>query len=235
MTNPRPHLQTLIFEVTQQCNHTCRHCYNVWHPDTERQAIAYPRGELDTAGTLALLTKALDETRCRHVTLTGGEPLLHQDLPQILDLLRERDVMATIISNGRLLDEPTVVDLLDLVVHPVAGRRPRVGRRAQVHHGERPGTVLDHLPGRSLLVDLEAGAQRVGVLDGLAHGAAQLGQVDPAVDVDVLGGLVHGVVRGGALRVPHPGLRGGQRQAVSLGRHLPTSPDTRRAEELYKE
>ena len=113
MTDPHPRLQTLIFEVTQQCNHACLHCYNVWHPDAEGQPVAYPRGELDTAGTLALLTKALDETRCRHVTLTGGEPLLRQDLPQILDLLRQRDVTTTVISNGRLLTEPTVVDLLD--------------------------------------------------------------------------------------------------------------------------
>jgi radical SAM protein with 4Fe4S-binding SPASM domain len=112
--NPRPRLQTLIFEVTQRCNHACLHCYNVWHgPEGIEPEPAYPRGELDTAQTLALLAKALDETHCRHVTLTGGEPLLRPDLSHILDLLRERGVMATIISNGRLLTEAVVVDLLD--------------------------------------------------------------------------------------------------------------------------
>ena len=108
MTLPVPRLQTLIFEATQRCNHTCRHCYNVWHP-----ADDYPCGELGTEETLALLSKALDETVCHHVTLTGGEPLLRPDLPQILDLLRERGVLTTIISNGRLLTEPAVVDLLE--------------------------------------------------------------------------------------------------------------------------
>jgi radical SAM protein with 4Fe4S-binding SPASM domain len=107
-------LQTLIFEVTQRCNHACPHCYNVWGPDAAGHPLAgYPRGELDTADTLAMLAKALDETECAHVTLTGGEPLLREDLGQILDLLRERQVRATIISNGHLLDEPAVVDLLD--------------------------------------------------------------------------------------------------------------------------
>jgi radical SAM protein with 4Fe4S-binding SPASM domain len=62
---------------------------------------------------LALLSKALDETRCRHVTLTGGEPLLRPDLAQILDLLDERGVRSTLISNGRLLTESTVIDLLE--------------------------------------------------------------------------------------------------------------------------
>jgi radical SAM protein with 4Fe4S-binding SPASM domain len=108
----RPRLQSLIFEVTQRCNHACLHCYNVWHPDAQGRPAAYPRGELDTGRTLALLDKALDETDCHHVTLTGGEPLLRQDLPHVLDLLRARGVQATVISNGRLLSEEAVVDLL---------------------------------------------------------------------------------------------------------------------------
>ena len=135
MTDPLPRLQTLIFEVTQRCNHTCLHCYNVWN-GPERLDGSYPRGELDTAQTLALLNKALDETTCNHVTLTGGEPLLREDLPEILDLLRERNVRATLISNGHLLDEPTVVDLLDRGVGLF--ELPLLGRRREVH---------DHLSG----------------------------------------------------------------------------------------
>jgi radical SAM protein with 4Fe4S-binding SPASM domain len=107
VNDPRPRLQTLIFEITQRCNHTCAHCYNVWHVDAR-----YPRGQLDTPETLALFEKALDETRCEHVTLTGGEPLLCNYLSQIVDLLRARGVGVTVISNGRLLDEGRVVDLL---------------------------------------------------------------------------------------------------------------------------
>jgi len=103
----KPRLQTLIFEVTQRCNHACLHCYNVWQGESD-----YPRGELDTARTLNLLGKALDETDCRHVTLTGGEPLLRPDLPVLLDFLGERGVGITLISNGRLLDENRTADCL---------------------------------------------------------------------------------------------------------------------------
>jgi radical SAM protein with 4Fe4S-binding SPASM domain len=109
MSVSRPRIQSLIFEVTQRCNHTCRHCYNVW----AAQGSTYPRGEMNTERTLALLAKALDETVCGHVTFTGGEPLLRPDLPVLLDFLRDRNVRTTIISNGRLLDESRVVTLLD--------------------------------------------------------------------------------------------------------------------------
>jgi radical SAM protein with 4Fe4S-binding SPASM domain len=131
MSDLRPCLQTLIFEITQRCNHACLHCYNVWQPNTSEWPCTYPRGELDTTLTLTMIAKALDETRCDHVTLTGGEPLLRDDLPQILDLLHERDVRVTVISNGRLLTEPVVVDLLERGVSLF--ELPLLSRRREVH------------------------------------------------------------------------------------------------------
>lgn len=114
MTLPRPRLNSLIFEITQRCNHACLHCYNVWEgkPLYSTTTSPYTRGELDTEQTLALLAKALDDVDCDHITLTGGEPSLRQDLPQIVDFLRERDVRVTIVSNGRLLTAPVVMELL---------------------------------------------------------------------------------------------------------------------------
>ena len=125
MTLTRPPLQSLIFEVTQHCNHACLHCYNVW-----QGAGNYPRGELDTRQTLELLAKALDETDCHHVTLTGGEPLLRHDLVSILEFLQHRRVRVTIISNGRLLGESTAANLIQLGVGlfelPLLGASPKV-------------------------------------------------------------------------------------------------------------
>ncbi len=110
MKDTKPRLQSLIFEATQRCNHACLHCYNVWQP---AGVSTYPRGELDTSRTLDLLAKALDETSCPHVTFTGGEPLLRKDLPVLLEFLQKRNTRTTIISNGRLLDESPLIELLD--------------------------------------------------------------------------------------------------------------------------
>jgi radical SAM protein with 4Fe4S-binding SPASM domain len=131
-----PRLPTLIVEITQRCNHACLHCYNVWASGSATQPADYPRGELGTADTLALLAKALDETSCRHVTLTGGEPLLRTDLPEILDFLRQRAVTTTVISNGRLLTEPMAIDLLERGV--AMFELPLLSHRRKVH---------DHLSG----------------------------------------------------------------------------------------
>lgn len=131
MSRSHPPLQTLIFEVTQRCNHVCRHCYNVWHADAEGKASDYPQGQLDTERTLVLLNKALDETCCRHVTITGGEPLLRSDLRQTLDLLVEREVHVALISNGHLLTEATVVDLIERGVDLF--ELPLLSHRREIH------------------------------------------------------------------------------------------------------
>jgi radical SAM protein with 4Fe4S-binding SPASM domain len=126
--NGKPRLQSLIFEVTQACNHSCLHCYNVWQGP---QSTPYPRGQLDTSRTLSLLAKALDETVCSHVTLTGGEPLLRSDLFQILEFLQKRRVRVTVISNGRLLDEAMAAALIE---HGVGlFELPLLSHRREVH------------------------------------------------------------------------------------------------------
>jgi radical SAM protein with 4Fe4S-binding SPASM domain len=94
------------------------------------------RGELNLPRSLALLSKALDEIDCPHVTLTGGEPLLRPDLPQMVDFLRQRGVQSTIISNGRLLSEERVVELLECGVGLF--ELPLLSYRREVH---------DHLSG----------------------------------------------------------------------------------------
>ena len=128
MTPARPRLQSLIFEVTQDCNHACLHCYNVWQGP---QQTPYPRGRLDPSRTLDLLAKALDETSCHHVTLTGGEPLLRPDLPRILEFLQRRGIQVTIISNGRLLNESAAASLVQGGVGLF--ELPLLSHRAGVH------------------------------------------------------------------------------------------------------
>ncbi len=130
MTVSRPRIQSIIFEVTQDCNHACLHCYNVWQPGNRS---SYPRGELNTSLTLSLLSKALDETICHHVTLTGGEPLLRHDLPEILEFLLNRHVQVTVISNGRLLDESRAASCIQLGVGLF--ELPLLSHKRAVHDG----------------------------------------------------------------------------------------------------
>ncbi len=107
MVAPRRTQRSLIFEVTQRCNHDCLYCYNAW-----KNPVAYPSGELSPADTLHLLGKALDETGARLVSLSGGEPLSRPDIHEIIAFLRGRGVVVNLITNGTLLTPKTIARLV---------------------------------------------------------------------------------------------------------------------------
>jgi MoaA/NifB/PqqE/SkfB family radical SAM enzyme len=121
----RPRLQTLIVELTQACDHACLYCYNYWnHPD-----FRGPR-EPDSA-VRALLAHVLDQVDCSHVTLSGGEPLLRPDLPEIVRFLAERSVRVTVITNGHRLTDSLAGDLISAGVGLF--ELPLLSSRREVH------------------------------------------------------------------------------------------------------
>lgn len=106
VSSPTRRQDSFVFEVTQRCNHDCPHCYNAW-----KNPVGYPRGELPTAETLAMLDTLLDETGATLVTLSGGEPLLREDIHEIVEHLNARGMTLNFITNGSLLDEAAVARL----------------------------------------------------------------------------------------------------------------------------
>ncbi len=93
------------FYVTKRCNLRCRFC---WPPGDEP--------ELDTPAALALLEKIRPHNPA--LNLTGGEPLLHPGLPEILRRARELSFHPLLLSTNGLLIE-RVIDQLPVLDHLV--------------------------------------------------------------------------------------------------------------------
>jgi len=97
-------------EVTYRCNLRCRHCYvdddlKVGkRPELAAQEWREVLDQLAAAGTL-------------HLLVTGGEPLLRPDLPQILEAAAERGFFVALLTNGTLLSAEWVARLRDLHPH----------------------------------------------------------------------------------------------------------------------
>jgi radical SAM protein with 4Fe4S-binding SPASM domain len=96
-------MRSLLFEVTYECNHHCLHCYNVW-----RSPSGYPREVMSTELACQVFERLVQQNDVRQVTLTGGEPLLHAELPLLVDRLRALGLQLNLITNGSLL-EPEVL------------------------------------------------------------------------------------------------------------------------------
>ena len=90
-----PYIRTVHWSITGRCNLKCRHCY---------MESPYGRyGELPFTDVLRLIEQ-FGKANVHQVDLTGGEPFLRPDLPDILAALAARQIaVSQIYSNGVLI------------------------------------------------------------------------------------------------------------------------------------
>lgn len=91
--------QIVIFEATQRCDLSCRFCYNVWHKHPETR-----HDDLEPRKTRELLDKLLSEAKPANFTISGGEPLLREDILDIVLQAALSGAQVTLITNGQTLD-----------------------------------------------------------------------------------------------------------------------------------
>lgn len=93
--------RTCVWELTSRCNLACVHCASA-------AGLYGQRGsELDSERSYALCEELAD-LGCEQVVLSGGEPLLRAEWPEIARRLVERRIRVSVISNGLLVDESAV-------------------------------------------------------------------------------------------------------------------------------
>jgi SynChlorMet cassette radical SAM/SPASM protein ScmF len=88
----------LYVYLTEGCNLWCRHCWIM--PAGQGAGAA---GRCLNAATLTSLVDQALPLGLAAVKLTGGEPLLHPELPEILRMLRERNLKCVLETNGTLM------------------------------------------------------------------------------------------------------------------------------------
>lgn len=75
--------------VTRRCNLSCGYC-NEYDDHSSPVPLPVLQGRIEHLATLKTAT----------ITFTGGEPLLHPQLPQIIRFARDRRMLVTMITNG---------------------------------------------------------------------------------------------------------------------------------------
>lgn len=90
-------------ELTDSCNLDCVHCYVV-HPYSGKLPNGLP------TDTVKRLLDECCEAGCLTMLLTGGEPLLRKDFPDIYRHARLNGLMTTVFTNAVLM-HPKIIDL----------------------------------------------------------------------------------------------------------------------------
>lgn len=115
----------LGFAITQHCNLRCPHC--IRDDVTTVQSL-----ELD------LMARVIDDAREMFgnviVSLTGGEPLIHQEFAEMIELFKDRQVPYRFVSNGWHLKR--IIPLLER--YPAESVRLSLsGASEEIHDEER--------------------------------------------------------------------------------------------------
>ena len=90
-------LNQIYFYLTEGCNLRCRHCWIA--PKYQGKESSYPALELDLFKSIIEQAKPLGLSG---VKLTGGEPLLHPQINEILEYIQTEDLRLTVETNGVL-------------------------------------------------------------------------------------------------------------------------------------
>ncbi len=101
-------LNYLFWECTLRCNLSCLHCGS----DCQKDAAVHDMPLSDFLKALDQLEGNVDPHKTM-IVLTGGEALLRKDLPEVGRSLYKRGFPWGIVTNGMLLSEARLNELLD--------------------------------------------------------------------------------------------------------------------------
>lgn len=164
----------LDFELSAACDHACGHCYNVWGAKPGDAQAYDVRGQLRAGALKALMTKAVTQSGCTSLTLTGGEPLL---APGALELVAHACALVptvTLITNGSHVPPATARRLAELGVAQVQ-LTLLAGDRAL--HDRLKGAVCFDDTVRAALDLVEAGARVQVCFVAMRENAGELERV----------------------------------------------------------
>ena len=97
----KPQLTNLHIEITSKCNERCLHCYI---PHENKICDIEPSFFYD-------ILKQCKEMRLLHLTLSGGEPLMHKHFCDFLRKCKEYDFSVNVLSNLTLLNDEIIAEM----------------------------------------------------------------------------------------------------------------------------
>jgi putative heme d1 biosynthesis radical SAM protein NirJ1 len=141
----------VVWNTTRTCNLKCIHCYS------NSESKKY-EGELDTGEALRFIDH-LAEFKVPVILFSGGEPLLREDLIELVTYAKSKGIRATISTNGTLLSREKTAVLKDLGVGYIGVSLDGIGEKNDRFRG-REGAFAAALTGIRNCIEI---GQRTGL------------------------------------------------------------------------
>jgi radical SAM protein with 4Fe4S-binding SPASM domain len=103
-------LESVSFETTRTCNLRCRHCYS----DSGTQL-----GDELTVEEIKALIDHLADMGVLAITFTGGEPLMHPHIFELMEYAKKKPLTLLLFTNATLITPKVVEKLKELQIYKV--------------------------------------------------------------------------------------------------------------------
>lgn len=98
--------QSGVLDVGLKCVHSCRFCYYSFYGGSEDQFAPLRKAGLRSAADCKQIVSLFAEHGFKRFDVTGGEPTLHEDLPEIVRHAASLGLSTRIITLGQMLGKP---------------------------------------------------------------------------------------------------------------------------------
>jgi len=139
---------TSVLELTARCNNSCRHCYISVSKDN-REA---EQKELSFEEVKAVADEAIS-LGAFWCLLTGGEPLLREDFPEIYLYLKKGGLLVSVFTNATLITEHHVRIFKTYPPRDIEISVYGVTEETYERITQRPGSFAAFMRGLNLLLE----------------------------------------------------------------------------------
>jgi heme b synthase len=173
----QPKLQLVAWEVTRSCNLFCAHCRASANSGRHE-------GELDTQDCYSIIDQILEVGK-PVLILTGGEPLLREDIFSIAEYAARNGLRVVMGSNGTLITPGIAAKLKDVPLSRVSVSLDFPAAELQDRFRGQPGAYkaalagIENLRGAGIEVQVNCTLTKmnIGYLDDLINLAVSAGAV----------------------------------------------------------
>ena len=137
----RPHIDNIVFELTEACNQCCRFCYNYWRDGSTPLLKPDPRRVRRT------LRKLLSQASVGTISFSGGEPMLVRNVHDLALQARFKGSRVNILTNGQLLTEEAVANFKSIGIGAVQIPLLSADPAIHDHLTQVPGSWEKAVPG----------------------------------------------------------------------------------------
>ena len=119
----------VCFEISGNCNMFCKFCFSNWRLNTKQMSTEKAKH----------IISSLVEHGLEVINLTGGDPLLRDDIVEICKFAKEKGLKIIISTNGILLPQKQeILNYIDFISLPLDCSEPKM------HNEMRPCALKDH-------------------------------------------------------------------------------------------